>query len=264
VLAALAIATGVGVVAMRSAKGDVEAASIPSDAKSFGFVEAPETRPDEAAQVFGKRGVKLLVASKAFKLPLPNGEVSGEPPNGERLNWSRGVLARELGRYPASFLRRVRLAGIVLGTNLTEGEMPIPSLPNVAGLMLLDVTSEERDFVRSLHHEIFHFVDQATGDLGTADPSWSSLNSNNFRYGSGGRTLRGAWASKPSHEIPGFVSAYATSGVEEDKAETFALVMTQREKIEEWRKTDEALDRKLIELRRRIAKVDGEASSLLP
>jgi hypothetical protein len=262
VLAALSIATGVGIIAMKSAKGDVEEARVPSDAKTFGFVEG-EPRDDDASRVMGQRSVKLLVASQPFKLPLPNGEVRGEPPNANRLNWSKAVLAIELGKYPVGFLKRVRLAGIVLATNLTEGEMSIPSLPNVAGLMLLDVSSEEHDFVRSLHHEVFHFVDQANGDLGGPDPVWSALNPAGFRYGSGGRTLRGAWASKASHEIPGFVSAYATSGVEEDKAETFALMITQRPQINEWQKTDESLAAKLNELRIRFTKIDAETSTAL-
>jgi hypothetical protein len=215
VLGAIALAGVVGVVATQKARAAEEAGPpLPDDAVTFGFVVRSHAG-----------GVPLLESTKAFEVGLANGPVHGTPPSAEVYAKASGIVSRELGRYPSAFLHKVRLAGIVLTDNLMEGETPIPSLPNVGGLLLIDASSAESDLVRGLHHEVFHFFDLADDGRVSPDPSWEALNASSFVYGSGGRTLRGSWAARPSDEIPGFVSAYATSGSEEDKAETFAFVL---------------------------------------
>jgi hypothetical protein len=202
--------------------------------------------------------VPLLEATRRFELSLANGPVRGARPDPARASSGAAIVRRELDRYPASFLRKVHLAGVVLTEDLTESDMAIPSLPNVGGLLLLDVSSVESDLVRSLHHEIFHFFDLADDGRLSPDPEWAALNAPGFVYGSGGRTLRGAWAAKPSSDIPGFVSGYATSGPEEDKAETFAFAVTRASLTRARLAADPLLRGKMRELTRRIARMDAD------
>ncbi len=248
VVAALAFAGGIGVVATRSAEGAADDnLPLPSDVTSFGFV------------VRGHAGaVALLEPTKPFVLGLANGPVHGERPSPGRFAIASSIVARELGRYSGSFLRKVRLAGVVVTESLAENDTPIPSLPNVGGLMLIDGSSAESDLVRSLHHEIFHFFDLVDDGRVCPDPEWSAMNAAGFAYGSGGRTLRGAWAARPANDLPGFVSAYATSGAEEDKAETFAFAVSRAPVVKARIGSDAVLRAKVDELGRRLAAVDPE------
>jgi|GEM_PF-1612910 len=248
VIATLALAGGLGVLTAPKAQGAADDdPPLPSDAASFGFVVRGHAG-----------GVALLESTRPFRIALANGPVHGIPPSGERFAVASATVARELGRYPASFLRTVRLAGVVVTEDLAENETPIPSLPNVGGLLLIDGSSVESDLVRSLHHEVFHFFDLFDDGRVSPDPAWDAMNPDGFIYGSGGRTLRGPWAGRPANDLPGFVSAYATSGTEEDKADTFAFAVARAPIVKARIATDGVLRAKVGELDRRLAAVDPE------
>jgi len=252
VLGALAVASTVGVLAAKAKSADDDAGpGLPGDAKAFGFVVRGDAAP--------LAHVPLLEATRAFTIGLTNGPVHGVPPTTAHRDAARRVVERELDRYPPTVLRRIRLAGVVLTADLTENEMAIPSLPNVGGLLLLDTRATEADLVRVLHHEVFHFFDLADDGVVAPDAAWEALNPLGFLYGSGGRTLRGAWAAKPTSDLPGVVSAYATSGVEEDKAETFSFAMSDPAFVNERAAADPAVRAKLDELVRRLAAVTPDA-----
>lgn len=251
-VAAIAAAATVGVVAHRaSAKSPVAESAIPSDAVLVGF--EPRGRAGD---------VVLLEATRPFTLSLGNGPVRGEPADAQHLAFGRRIALRELARYPATFLRRAHLAGVVFVSELVEGETPIPSLPNVGGLLLLDVDAAPSDLVRALHHEIFHFADLADDGHLAPDPTWEALNARGFVYGGGGRSLRSAWAAKPT-DLAGFVSGYATSGVEEDKADTFAFLVARRDAIAPRLRGDPVLAAKAREIVRRVADLDDAAPDAL-
>ena len=248
VIAALALAGGIGIIATQRAEGAADGdPPLPSDAASFGFVVRGHAG-----------GVPLLESTKPFRIALANGPVHGVPPARERFGVASAIITRELGRYPAAFLRKVRLAGVVLTEDLAENETPIPSLPNVGGLLLIDGSSVEGDLVRSLHHEVFHFFDFVDDGRVSPDPGWDAMNPEGFAYGSGGRTLRGAWAGRPSDDLPGFVSAYATSGTEEDKADTFAFAVARAPLVKARIASDAVLRAKIGELGRRLAALDPD------
>lgn len=249
---ACTIAVSVGAFARSAAGGSEDTSTLPSDAERFGFVLRGRTGGD----------VALLEATRGFEVGLGNGPLRGGVPGDGPARQAARMLARELGRYPKAFLRRIRLNGVVLCAELTESGQPIPSLPNVGGLLVLDVEANEADLVRTLHHEVFHFADLADDGKLAPDPAWAGLNAREFHYGSGGRTLRGAWAARAS-DLPGFVSTYATSGVEEDKAETFAFAMARKTELQDRRRQDPVLAAKLGELERRIAALDPAAARIL-
>lgn len=247
VLGAVVTAAAVGIGARHASGASDEGLPLPVDAPAYGFV--PSSRIN---------GVALLEASGDFRMDLPNGAVRGVAPAPERAAAAKRILARELQRYPAGFFVKAHLAGIVLADELTEGETPIPSLPNVARLLLLDVDADPLDLVRGIHHEIWHFVDLADDGVLSPDPAWRAINAPGTLYGAGGRSLRSAWAARPADDLPGFVSAYATSGEEEDKAETFAFVVARRPLPD-----DAVVRAKAAELGRRLAVLDPDAPAAL-
>jgi hypothetical protein len=250
------------VVAKNAAGADADearsrATALPTDALDLGFV--PTGTP--------VRDVVLLDATRTFRIELAHGAIHGTVAEPRRLADARAVVTRELERYPPSFLRAIHMRGVVFADDLREGETAIPSLPNVGGLLLLDVAGSESDLVRGLHHEVFHFADLADDGTLDPDPAWTALNSPGFAYGAGGRTLRAAWAARPPETdgfiAGGFVSSYATSGCEEDKAETFAFAMARAGKVQQLAARDPVVARKLDEIRRRIEKLDPGAAHLI-
>lgn len=252
---ALAAVSVTGIVARHASGAEQPPSDLPSDVSRYGFTPAERVN-----------AVVLLEATRPFELALGNGVVRGIDEHPERLAKARAQIAHELNRYPTHFLEAIRLRGIVLCNALTEGNAPIPSLPNVGGLMLLDVDTSAHDLARALHHEIFHFADLATNRTLTDDPAWEALNASSvvksFTYGGGGRSLRSSWAGKPS-DLPGFVSAYATSGVEEDKAETFSFALTRADVLHDRIPRDPVLARKVAEVRRRVGHIDSDAPTRL-
>lgn len=261
VIGAMAFAAGVGILA-RSAAGAEDGAAararaLPSDATTLGF--APVGAP--------VHDVVLLDATRAFRIELGHGPIHGVAPEPSRVALARAVVTRELSRYPRAFLRAIHMRGIVFADDLCEGETSIPSLPNVGGLLLLDVAGSESDLVRGLHHEVFHFADLADDGSLAPDPSWEAMNAPGFTYGAGGRTLRAAWAARePDADgflSGGFVSPYATSGPEEDKAETFAFAVARSTQVRERAATDARLASKVREIARRIGKLDADAPHVL-
>jgi len=271
IVAAVALATGVGIAAKSAAGSEDKAASrsgaLPNDVAQLGFA-APASGPGTGAGAGAAvKGVALLDATRAFRIELGHGPIAGVPAEPARLAAARGIVVRELGRYPAAFLAAIHLRGVVFADDLREGETPIPSLPNVAGLLLLDVAGTESDLVRGLHHEVFHFADLADDGSLAPDPAWEALNAPSFVYGAGGRTLRAAWAGRPPESdgflSGGFVSPYATSGAEEDKAETFAFAVARPAQVKERAAQDAILRSKLHEIARRIGTLDPETPRMI-
>ena len=255
VCGAIALAAGVGIVARNASGSEKGDNALPADAERLGFV------------VVGPRvkEVALLDATLPFNIALTHGPVHGTPPSGPRLALTRAIVTRELERYPQKFLSAIHMKGIVFIEGLTEGENSIPSLPNVGGLLLLDISGTESDLTRGLHHEIFHFADLADDGTISPDAPWEALNGPGFAYGAGGRTLRSAWAGGPldAFMTGGFVSSYATSAVEEDKAETFAFAVARPAVLREKAATDPVLAAKVVELEKRVGKLDPDAPRVL-
>lgn len=202
-------------------------------------------------------GVELMVASSSFTMTLPNGEVLAERPTDDQTARVLVRVADELRRYPPSFLRAAGLWRVVLCAGLRESGHDIPSLPNVKHSLLFDVAAEGDYLPRLLHHEVFHFADYAEDDLVTIDADWSSLNPEGFTYGAGGRSVRGPSAGS-LRELDGFVSLYAMSALEEDKAELFAAMMTRPRWLAARLREDLVLRRKHAHLRGVLVKLSPE------
>lgn len=222
----------------------------------FGPPSSPALE-EVAISLKASHGVELMVASASFTLPLPNGEVLAHRPSDDEAARVLVRVADELRRYPPSFMRASGLWRVVLCAGLRESGHDIPSLPNVKHSLLLDVDAEGDYLPRLLHHEVFHFADYAEDDLVTIDADWSALNPRGFTYGAGGRSVRGPSAGS-LRDLDGFVSLYAMSALEEDKAELFAVMMTRPEWLSARLREDPILRRKHEHLRRVVAQLSPE------
>ncbi len=231
VVLALLVTPGVGLLAAELRDPGAERARLAAEADlglradllEQGFAPAAES---SAVRALSKLGIEVLAPERAFRLESGAAVLTGGPSSARARDRALATLAGELQRYPAQFLARARLRRLLLCASLHEGDEPIPSLPNYQGALLVDSDADAPYLRRLVHHEVFHFADYADDDQLSRDPAWLGLNDRYFVYGSGGRFSREPGAGRFSAEIPGFVSRYATSALEEDKAETFAMRMS--------------------------------------
>ncbi len=247
---ALLVTPSVGLLAaeLRDPKAETERfaheadAALRDDLIEDGFVPLAVTAPPVSA--LAALGIEVLVPERAVRLESGPATLSAEPAGLAQVQRALGPLSVELSRYPAAFLQRARLHRLLLCARLQEGAEAIPSLPNYHGALLVDVDAEAPYLRRLVHHEVFHFADYADDDQLSRDPAWLALNDRYFVYGDGGRFRREPGAGRFNAEIPGFVSRYATSALEEDKAETFAMRMTAPAQFAALLANDEVLQTK--------------------
>ncbi len=248
VLAALVITPTVGLLAaeLRDPKAESERLaheadlSLRADLLAQGFAPlSAAANPD--VRTLAALGIEALAPERSFQLESGGAALSGKPAATSALDVALAPLAAELARYPRAFLERARFHRLVLCSGLREGENEIPSLPNYHGALLVDVGADAPFLRRLVHHEVFHFADYADDDQLSRDPAWEALNDRFFVYGSGGRFLRHPGAGKFTADRPGFVSEYATSALEEDKAETFAMRMVAPHALAERMQQDSIL-----------------------
>lgn len=214
-------------------------------------------------------GVRFARATRPFTITLANGELKGLAAPDEAT--TRAVIDRvclALRRYGDTCLRAIAFDGVVLASDLREGNLSIPSLPNVERALVLDATTRAAFVSRLVHHEAMHFLDWATDHRMEGDPAWERLNRPGFSYGAGGRSLRAGSMSTWSEVEPGFVTGYATSSVSEDKAELFALSMDEASLVRERAHRDPVLAAKLRalgpELGARCPELDAAIGALAP
>lgn len=231
VVAALLVTPSVGLLAAELRDPAAEQARLAREADQalrgdlFEQGIASFSSTSSATTTLATLGIEVVRPERAFRMESGHALLTGDVVSDLDAERALVTLSAELARYPAAFLQRARLRRVLLCTNLHEGSEAIPSLPNFHGTLLVDVDADAPFLRRLVHHEVFHFADYADDDQLSRDPAWLALNDHYFVYGSGGRFAREPGAGRFSAEIPGFVSRYATSALEEDKAETFAMRM---------------------------------------
>jgi hypothetical protein len=104
-----------------------------------------------------------------------------------------------------------------------------------------------------IHHEFFHMMDERMGVM-RKDPAWAALNPPSFKYGSGGAKMRTNGVGDLNSDIPGFITKYGTSAIEEDKAELYAHLIIDPVFVANEAKSDPVLTKKIALLKSRMAK----------
>jgi hypothetical protein len=211
---------------------------------------------------FAQRGVEVFTATRSFRLDLTGGPVTGDVPGTSSVDRALLVLGQELGRYSRGCLRAIHFKRILLCEGLAESGQEIPSLPNYEQSLLLDVRGPTAFLRRLLHHELLHFLDFADDEQLAEDPAWERLNPPGFSYGLGGRSMRRPGSARLSTETPGFLSRYATSAVEEDKAEVFAFLLTAPGQVRSIMERDVVVRAKVAAIERQVAQLCPDMSVL--
>jgi len=135
------------------------------------------------------------------------------------------TLAAQLSLYPADLVEKANFWRLILCDGLRYDNQPLRGqavyghkaiLLNMAGGYIRESSCT------LIHHEFFHMVDRFALDLPEEDAELTRLNAPSFRYG---RVDKDGDALALTEDLPGFLTAYATTNTREDKAELFGHMM---------------------------------------
>ncbi|MBI1848778.1 MAG: hypothetical protein HYR85_00385 [Planctomycetes bacterium] len=220
-----------------------------SVAMAQGTIDAPKPETIATLDALSKKcGFTIKRPDAPFS--RDGGTISGDPPIASEIDAAAPILDSELGKYPREFWRRCSLTFVVLSRNLHGAKKRMAGAFAEDGRLYVDVAfakprrgADDDDFRITLHHEIFHAIDSADE---ANDAEWSKLNPTGFTYAPLSDPPKGGL--KCPH---GFVTAYATTSVREDRAETFARLIVCHVGMES-RATDDPILRSKIALLKRF------------
>lgn len=222
--------------------------------------------------------VQVLVERAVDHLRVPHGahgDVCAGPLNVALWPTWLGILASEMSWYATGLWQAANIDRIVVCCDLKFDGAKRQALPHLVNRVLyVDghcATHDRAYLARIMHHEIYHFLDVYGGAAAAAeagDPEWAALNPPGFRYGEGG----GA-AAQTAHHLyqeqvfsadanPAFVSSYAMSAPEEDRAETFAALVVDGAAMASRAAADPLLKSKLDVIIGRVYRLDTSRPSL--
>lgn len=169
------------------------------------------------------------------------------------------MFIREWRLYPTTLVTNTKLRFIVFGSNFklpleTRGRNAIPDYHHDAMFydVSLSLTGElyRKYLLEIIHHEFFHFIDYKDDGEVYEDKVWKKLSPPEFKYGRGGYSVQSDFTQGfVTDKIPGFITRYATSGVEEDKAEVFRCMLVNLRELEVRAETDLVLSNKIARMK---------------
>ena len=162
---------------------------------------------------------------------------------------------KNFNRYSNNFFRKINLKYILLCNELKIGGIPALGFANPEmKTLILNTNSNSLNFVRVLHHEIFHVIEyNYKNELSSI--SWNNLNSNSFKY-SECSTCSNSYSLDRIYNSNGFVSEYAKSTISEDMAETFSFMMSDNSLILDMITKDQILNKKVMIIKNIIKEID--------
>ena len=148
--------------------------------------------------------------------------------------------------FPVRFLQETKLNTVVLCRNLRLNGQLAGGVASSTGIIALNVPIH----THVIYHEMFHIADKQP-----VNDEWTKLNSKQFAYGGNKfqsddegldkSDKRKMSSAKKSTDIrQDFVSDYATTSEMEDRAETFAVMVTDPKQFEKLASTSPVLKRK--------------------
>ena len=111
-------------------------------------------------------GIKYLKAEKSFQVGIVNSNVQCDVANKKDIDNTFKTIKDNFDIYDKNFLNKVNLKYIVLCKNLKVSNIKTAGVPNhIVKTLIIDVKSDPKYFERSLHHELFHMIDDSFDNL---------------------------------------------------------------------------------------------------
>jgi len=210
----------------------------------------------EIYEINTENRIKYLYAKSSFRLGVKKNIIC-ENSNKNDLNNKYNLILKNLNRYSYNFLKKINLKYIVLCENLSISGINTAGIPdNVMKTLILDIKFNHRFFERVIHHEVFHIINDQHKIL-FDENEWQEFNNFNFRYAECS-TCTEKLGLNTYKKTNGFLTEYSKSTASEDMAEVYShLMYLSPEKINEIRKLDKILNKKISYIEDKIKKIDN-------
>ncbi len=220
--------------------------------------------PSELRDLEKKYNIKIEVADESTTWKGNGYTVSIAAPSQSSLNHYSKLFVKEWSRYPVTTISKARVKKVWLGIGVKVGKQVRAAAPCFDGDMMVydtELGAENSNYQRNVvHHEFFHMIDERMGVL-WKDEKWSRLNSPDFKYGSGGANMRQAGAGTLTDKLPGFLTPYSCSGVEEDKAEIYSHLLIDTSFVLNVAKSDKIISNKIQAIRAKMMSFDSNITN---
>lgn len=219
----------------------------------------PSSADPRLAGLAQQLGVEIAIATESFYTRTPYGRaVEGRACAAPALTAAIPIVLHEFELYPPALIRRMQLRQLVLCQDLAFGRQKRAAVPYFeARTFYLDVGFAVKGsagyLARVIHHDFFHLIDECTDTLLYQDAAWAELNAAEFNYGFGGALAQNdPRQGMLDDQLAGFLTPYAMTGIEEDKAEVFTFLILRPEYVEKRMTTDLLLARKVALLKQQL------------
>jgi hypothetical protein len=207
-----------------------------------------------ALEELAKKYCIQVVTQPAFPIPYGKDLITGEIAEPSDVENYAALFIEEWSLYPVEMIRKTNLRRVILCKGLAFNGQLRTALPDYYhDDLLVDIIRGRENSVYTrqiLHHEFFHVVDWKDDGQVYQDERWLKLNPRSFKYGYGGPAMQGDRnSSLLTEDLPGFLTRYSTSGLEEDKAEVFAWMVMKPSYVSERAKKDPVLKAKTVRIK---------------
>lgn len=202
-------------------------------------------------------GIEIVTEAPPFPAATTYGVIDGAEAPPDQINRYSDSFVTEFSLYPIEFVALTGLRKVILCQNLTFRFQPQNGIADLENdTLYLDVNRSRCDPVymkKVIHHEFFHLIDFRDDGTVVIDDRWALLNKTDFKYGRGG--YQDDEAALLVYDIPGFLNAYSTSALAEDKAEVFANLMVEGWHVESMAKKDPIIAAKVERVKEIMASI---------
>ena len=210
----------------------------------------------EVYKINTQNKLKYFYATSSFRLGVQKNIVCLNP-NKKDLDTKYNTIYKNLNKYSYNFLKKINLKYIVLCENLSISGINTAGIPdNIMKTLILDINFNKDYFERVIHHEVFHIINDQHKELFN-ESEWIKFNASNFKY-SECSTCTEKLGLNTYNKTKGFFTEYSKSTASEDMAEVYShLIFLNTEKINQIRKSDIILNKKISYIENKIKKIDN-------
>ena len=210
----------------------------------------------EVYKINTQNKLKYFYATRSFRLGVQKNIVCLNP-NKKDLDTKYNTIYKNLNKYSYNFLKKINLKYIVLCENLSISGINTAGIPdNIIKTLILDIKFNKDYFERVIHHEVFHIINDQHKELFN-ESEWIKFNASNFKY-SECSTCTEKLGLNTYNKTKGFFTEYSKSTASEDMAEVYShLIFLNTEKINQIRKSDIILNKKISYIENKIKKIDN-------
>ena len=210
----------------------------------------------EIYEINTENRLKYFYAESSFRLGVQKNIIC-ENSNKIDLDNKYDLIYKNLNKYSYDFLKKISLKYIVLCENLSISGINTAGIPdNIMKTLILDIKFDQKYFERVIHHEVFHIINDQHKKL-FDEKEWKKFNDSKFRYEKCSTCTKNLGLNK-YEKTEGFFTEYSKSTASEDMAEVYShMIYLNIEKINQIRKLDKILDKKISYIESKIKKIDN-------